>query len=190
MAAELIIGGARSGKSALAEQRARQSGLAVTYVATGQPGDAEMAGRIAHHRQRRPAEWGLIEEPLTLVQALTEAAASERCLLVDCLTLWLSNLLFADPASAALEAGERVEGGDFQLLRRETSALVQLLPTLPGRILLVTNEVGWGIVPLGALTRFWMDEAGRLNQCVAARCQRVTLVVAGCALEIKAGSLS
>lgn len=185
MAAELIIGGARSGKSALAEQRARQSGLQVNYVATGQAGDAEMTGRIAHHRQRRPTEWGLIEEPLALAQVLTEAAASDRCLLVDCLTLWLTNLLFADPACAALEAGEKVDSADFQLLQRETTALIQLLPTLPGRILFVTNEVGWGIVPMGALTRFWMDEAGRLNQLVAANCQRVTLVVAGCPLEIK-----
>ncbi len=185
MGAELIIGGARSGKSVLAEQRARQSGLGVTYVATGRAGDTEMAGRIAHHRQRRPAEWGLIEEPLRLAQVLTEAAADDRCLLVDCLTLWLSNLLFNDPACAALEAGDSVEGEDFQYLRRETGALIQLLPALPGRILLVSNEVGWGIVPLGALTRIWMDEAGRLNQSVAARCQRVSLVVAGCPLEIK-----
>ena len=187
MAAELIIGGARSGKSALAEQRARDSGLPVTYVATGQALDAEMAGRIHRHQTRRPAEWGLVEEPLSLARALKQAAAPDRCLVVDCLTLWLSNLLFVDPACARLEAGERLESEDFHLMRDEIGTLLQVLPTLPGRILLVTNEVGWGIVPLGALTRFWMDEAGRLNQRVASACERVTLVVAGCPLEMKQG---
>ena len=185
MAAELIIGGARSGKSALAEQRARDSGLPVTYVATGQALDAEMAGRIVHHKARRPADWGLVEEPQALARALRLAAAPDRCLVVDCLTLWLSNLLFADPACPRLEAGEKVESEDFQLMQAEIGALVDVLSTLPGRILLVTNEVGWGIVPLGALTRFWMDEAGRLNQRIAATCERVTLVVAGCPLEMK-----
>lgn len=185
MAAELIIGGARSGKSALAERRAKESGLAVTYVATGQAGDGEMAERIARHRQRRPADWGLVEETRRLAEILGREAAPDRCLLVDCLTLWLSNLLFADPACARLEAGEKVCSEDFALLSAETAALVQILPGLPGRVLLVSNEVGWGIVPMGALTRFWMDEAGRLNQRIAAACGRVTLVVAGCPLEIK-----
>ena len=185
MAAELIIGGARSGKSALAERRAGESGLVVTYIATGEAGDAEMSGRIRRHRERRPPAWSLMEEPRALARALVQAAAPERCLVVDCLTLWLSNLLFADPACARLEAGEAVESEDFRLLQGETAALLQVLPDLPGRILLVSNEVGWGIVPMGALTRFWMDEAGRLNQRVAAACERVTLVVAGCALEMK-----
>ncbi len=185
MAAELIIGGARSGKSALAEQRARESRLAVTYLATAAAGDAEMARRIRRHQERRPADWGFVEEHRALAQALTREAAAERCLLVDCLTLWLSNLLFADPACRRLEAGEAMESEDFQLVQTETAALLEVLPTLPGRILLVSNEVGWGIVPMGALTRFWMDEAGRLNQRIASACERVTLVVAGCPLEMK-----
>ena len=185
MATELIIGGARSGKSALAEQRARQSGFLVTYVATAQALDTEMSGRIIRHRERRPTEWGLVEETVHLARALADAAAPGRCLVVDCLTLWLSNLLFADPACPRLEAGEKVVSEDFRLMQGEISTLLQVLPTLPGRILLVTNEVGWGIVPMGALTRFWMDEAGRLNQRVAAASERVTLVVAGCPLEIK-----
>ncbi len=185
MAAELIIGGARSGKSAWAERRARESGLAVTYVATGEAKDEEMASRIARHREGRPADWGLIEEPLLLARVLAAAAAPERCLVVDCLTLWLTNLLFADPACPRLEAGEKLASEDFRLLQSETSALLDVLPQLPGRILLVTNEVGWGIVPVGVLTRFWMDEAGRLNQRVAAACRRVTLVVAGQTLKMK-----
>lgn len=185
MAAELIIGGARSGKSGWAERRARESGLAVTYVATGEAKDEEMAARIARHRQGRPADWGLIEEPLALARALADAAAPDRCLVVDCLTLWLTNLLFADPACPRLEAGDKLASEDFRLLQAETTALLEILPQLPGRILLVTNEVGWGIVPVGSLTRFWMDEAGRLNQRVAAACERVTLVVAGLTLEMK-----
>lgn len=144
-----------------------------------------MAQRIALHQARRPAGWQLLEEPITLAEALRRHAAPDRCILVDCLTLWLSNLLFADPSCPRLEAGETLHDQDFSLLRKETTALLAQLPKLPGRIILVSNEVGWGIVPMGALTRFWMDEAGRLNQRVAAACERVTLVAAGCPLELK-----
>lgn len=182
MTCELIIGGARSGKSALAERRARESGLAVTYVATGQAGDGEMAERIARHQARRPADWGLVETPIELAAALKQHAAPDRLLLVDCLTLWLSNLFFQGQAAAQAERGEALA---CPLLQTEIQALTELLPRLPGRIILVSNEVGWGIVPLGALTRAWMDEAGRLNQRVAAACDRVSLVVAGLALEMK-----
>ncbi|MNC16879.1 Bifunctional adenosylcobalamin biosynthesis protein CobP [compost metagenome] len=93
---ELILGGARSGKSRLAERLALESGLAVTYIATAQAGDGEMGARIAHHQSRRPAEWALHEEPIHLMQALGDHAAENRCLLVDCLTLWLTNLLCLD----------------------------------------------------------------------------------------------
>ncbi|MDD0972222.1 bifunctional adenosylcobinamide kinase/adenosylcobinamide-phosphate guanylyltransferase, partial [Pseudomonas aphyarum] len=95
---QLILGGARSGKSRLAEKLATDSALAVTYIATSQPLDGEMNERVAHHRARRPAEWGLIEEPLELARVLRENAGPERCLLVDCLTLWLTNLLMLDDA--------------------------------------------------------------------------------------------
>lgn len=179
---ELIIGGARSGKSALAERRAAESGLAVTYVATSQAGDGEMARRIAHHRARRPAHWGCAEEPVRLAAALEEHAAPNTCLLVDCLTLWLSNLFFAGRAAAQAEAGEAV---DCPLLAGETAALLELLPRLPGRIILVSNEVGWGIVPMNPLARLFADEQGRLNQRVAAACDRVTLVAAGLPLALK-----
>ncbi|GAB2181063.1 bifunctional adenosylcobinamide kinase/adenosylcobinamide-phosphate guanylyltransferase [Denitratisoma sp. agr-D3] len=179
---ELILGGARSGKSALAEQRAVESGLAVTYIATAQAGDGEMVARIAHHRARRPAQWGLVEEPVQLADVLRRHAAEDILLLVDCLTLWLSNLLFQGRAAAQAEAGLAV---DCPLLAEQTQALLDVLPSLPGRVLLVSNEVGLGIVPLGAATRLYVDEAGRLNQRIAALAQRVTFVAAGLPLVLK-----
>ena len=166
---ELILGGARSGKSALAQQRAGQSGLAVTYIATAQVLDKEMADRIALHRQARPAGWRLVEEPLALAQTLQANAAADRCLLVDCLTLWLSNLLAA--------GGER--------LRYEKQALLETLPILPGYLILVSNEVGQGIVPVNPLARRFRDEAGWLHQALARCCERVTLTVAGLPLTLK-----
>lgn len=180
---ELILGGARSGKSVLAEQRAAQSGFAVTYIATGEAGDDEMAARIAHHQGRRPPQWGLIEEPVHLAAALQVHAAAGRCLLVDCLTLWLSNLLFRGQAARQAEAGEPI---NCALLREETQSLLDSLPQLPGRVILVSNEVGLGIIPLGAITRLYADEAGRLNQRLAQVCDRVTFVAAGLPLELKA----
>ena len=179
---ELIIGGARSGKSSLAEKRAAESGLKVVYVATAQALDGEMKQRIAHHRARRPAEWGLVEAPLNLAETLRRSAAPDTCLLVDCLTLWLSNLLFAGDAAAQAEAGKPV---DCPLFNRETQALIDTLPTLPGRIILVSNEVGWGIVPMEAVSRLFADELGRINQRVAAVCDQVTLVAAGLPLRLK-----
>lgn len=179
---ELILGGARSGKSALAEMRAAESGLAVTYIATAQAGDKEMARRIAHHQSRRAAYWALVEEPLHLAAALNDHAASDRCLLVECLTLWLANLLHAGSAARQAEAGEEI---DCPLLAFETSALLDCLPQLHGRVILVSNEVGLGIVPLGAATRLYVDDAGRLNQSIAHIAQRVTFVAAGLPLELK-----
>ena len=179
---ELILGGARSGKSALAEQRALDSGLAVTYIATGEAGDAEMAERIAHHKTRRPAHWALVEEPVHLAATLRTHAATDRCLLVDCLTLWLSNLLFRGQAARQAEAGDAV---NCPLLKNETVAVFDCLPQLPGRVILVSNEVGLGIVPMGAATRLYVDEAGRLNQRIAALSARVTLIAAGLPLELK-----
>lgn len=165
---ELILGGARSGKSALAEQRAAASGLAVTYIATAQALDEEMAARIERHQQQRPDHWQLVEEPLELAAALQQNAAADRCLLVDCLTLWLNNLLAND-----------------SVFERCRSEFLELLPQLPGEIILVSNEVGLGIVPLGELTRRFCDESGRLHQAVAARCERVTFVTAGLPMLLK-----
>lgn len=179
---ELIIGGARSGKSLFAEQRAGESGLDVIYIATAEARDGEMRRRIAHHRSRRPSHWGCAEETLHLAAKLHELARPETCLLVDCLTLWLSNLLFAGQAAAQAEAGEAI---NCPLLDAETAALIELLPQLPGRIILVSNEVGWGVVPMHPVSRLFTDEQGRLNQRVAAVCQRVTLVAAGLPLLLK-----
>jgi adenosylcobinamide kinase / adenosylcobinamide-phosphate guanylyltransferase len=165
---ELILGGARSGKSALAEQRAIASGLTVTYIATAQALDNEMAERIERHQQQRPAHWELVEEPLELAAVLKQHAAADRCLLVDCLTLWLTNLLTDAPA-----------------FERRRDEFLELLPQLPGEIILVSNEVGLGIVPLGELTRRFCDESGRLHQAVAARCERVTFVTAGLPMTLK-----
>ncbi|KIU49342.1 MULTISPECIES: bifunctional adenosylcobinamide kinase/adenosylcobinamide-phosphate guanylyltransferase [Pseudomonas] len=167
---KLILGGARSGKSRLAEQYAVDSALAVTYIATSEPLDGEMNARVQLHRARRPAEWALIEEPLALAQVLRETAAPERCLLVDCLTLWLTNLLM-------LEDPER--------LAAERDALLDCLAQLPGEIILVSNETGLGVVPMGELTRRYVDEAGWLHQAIAERCQHVVLTVAGLPLTLK-----
>ena len=166
----LVLGGARSGKSRFAECLAADSGLAVTYIATSQPLDGEMTERIAHHRERRPAHWTLVEEPLQLARLLREQAAANRCLLVDCLTLWLTNLLMLDDAARLAE---------------ERDALLECLDGLPGRILLVSNETGLGVVPLGELTRRYVDEAGWLHQAVAERAQRVTFMVAGLPMTLK-----
>ncbi len=179
---ELVIGGARSGKSALAEKHAAGSGLRVVYVATAEVRDAEMERRIAHHRARRPADWGLVEAPVGLAEALRANAAKDVCLVVDCLTLWLSNLLFAGAAARQAEAGQAI---DCPLLAGETAALIETLPQLPGWITLVSNEVGWGIVPMHPVSRCFADEQGRLNQRVAAVCDRVTLVAAGLPLVLK-----
>jgi adenosylcobinamide kinase/adenosylcobinamide-phosphate guanylyltransferase len=166
----LILGGARSGKSALAERIALHSGKDVHYIATAQAGDGEMADRIAHHRARRPAGWQTTDAPLALAAALREHAHPRRCVLVDCLTLWMSNLLGAP---------------DEARFTRERDALVETLPGLPGDIVLVSNEVGLGIVPLGELTRRFVDETGRLHQALAQRCERVAFVAAGLPLALK-----
>ncbi|MDH5180289.1 MAG: bifunctional adenosylcobinamide kinase/adenosylcobinamide-phosphate guanylyltransferase [Gammaproteobacteria bacterium] len=167
---ELILGGARSGKSSYAEQRAQASGLHVIYIATATAQDKEMAERITRHRQQRPDHWQLIEEPLDLVTVLQTYAAPDACLLVDCLTLWLSNLLAQD------NLGE---------LEQQQAGLLHLLPDLPGDIILVSNETGLGIIPMGELTRRFVDEAGRLHQRLAAQCDRVTLMIAGLPQQLK-----
>lgn len=169
-ACSLILGGARSGKSAYAERLAAASGHEVVYLATATAGDGEMQARIAHHRERRPAHWRTVECARELASALREAAAPGHCLLVDCLTLWVSNLLF--------EKGESA-------WETEREALLQVLPTLPGEVILVSNEVGLGVVPMGAISRRFVDESGRLHQALAAQCERVVWVAAGLPLALK-----
>ncbi len=171
---QLILGGARSGKSRLAEKLASDSALPVIYIATSQPLDGEMNARVVLHRQRRPDHWGLIEEPLELARVLRENAAAGRCLLVDCLTLWLTNLLMLEDANR---------------LAVERDHLLDTVATLPGEIIFVSNETGLGVVPLGELTRRYVDEAGWLHQALAERCQRVVLTVAGLPLTLKGTAL-
>lgn len=166
----LILGGARSGKSALAERLATATALDVVYVATAERRDGEMNDRIAHHQARRPTHWISIEEPLALASVLREHARDERCVLVDCLTLWLSNLL---------------GHADVSRVEAERNALLDALPDLRGEIVFVSNEVGLGVVPLGELTRRFVDEAGRLHQLLAAQCERVIFVAAGLPLVLK-----
>ncbi len=167
---ELVLGGARSGKSRFAEQRAAASDLEVVYIATATVGDTEMAARIEHHQRRRPADWHCIEEPLCLAARLASEDRPGRLLLVDCLTLWTCNALF-DPATDTWET--------------QRSALMKTLPCLQARVILVSNETGWGVVPMGAETRRYVDELGRLHQDVAALAQRVVMVVAGLPLYLK-----
>lgn len=178
----LVFGGARSGKSALAERLAQASGKQVTYLATGQAGDAEMAARVKHHRARRPGDWQTVEEPTDLAHSLRMLCAPERIVLVDCLTLWLTNLMFASG-----RAYPDVGPIDLPaLFHAERAALLDWLDEAPsGEVIFVSNEVGMGIVPFGAVSRSFVDEAGWLNQEVAARCDRVVWVAAGLPLVLK-----
>lgn len=167
MTAILITGGARSGKSLHAEARARALPGRPIYIATAEAGDAEMATRIAAHRIRRDAAWENVEAPLDLVAAL-DATDAGGARLVDCLTLWLSNLMLA--------------GRDW---RHEAEALVAALARQASPVILVTNEVGMGIVPDNGLARAFRDAAGSLNQQIAAVADEVVLVVAGQPLKVK-----
>lgn len=182
---ELILGGARSGKSRLAESHAlscEAQGMSVVYIATAEAWDAEMTERIAHHRHRRPGNWITVEEPVRLARTLQAHAASNRCLIVDCLTLWLSALVFKGQAGAQMESGAPLM---CDLFWQERQALLDMLPTLPGEIILVSNEIGSGVVPENRLARRFADEQGRLNQDIASLCERVTLSVAGLPLALR-----
>ncbi|HYD62250.1 MAG TPA: bifunctional adenosylcobinamide kinase/adenosylcobinamide-phosphate guanylyltransferase [Noviherbaspirillum sp.] len=181
MTGTFVFGGARSGKSAYAETLAVESGKPVVYVATAQAGDAEMTVRIAHHRARRQAGWTTVEESLSLGCVLEEWCAPDRVVLVDCLTVWLSNLLFSEsreyPEVGHIDPPER--------FHNERAALLHAIEQVSGDVIFVSNEVGMGIVPQGAISRWFVDEAGRLNQAVAARCQRAVWVAAGIPLWLK-----
>ncbi|CAJ0699742.1 Bifunctional adenosylcobalamin biosynthesis protein CobU [Ralstonia edaphis] len=181
----LVLGGARSGKSHHAEQLALQCAGPVTYVATAGEGDEEMQLRVALHRARRPANWGLVEEPVHLAEALYTHAQHGGCVLVDCMTLWLNNLLFS-------EHHEYPETGLVtppEAWTTEIDALLTALPLLPGEVILVSNEIGLGVVPMGAVTRFYVDELGRLNQRLAALADNVHLLVAGIPMVVKGPAL-
>ena len=165
----LILGGARSGKSGLAQRRAQATGLPVTFIATAEAWDDEMAVRIARHQADRPSGWRCIEEPLALAAVLQAECAEDRCVIVDCLTLWLTNLL--------LDSETRLEA--------ETAALLQVIPSLPGEVLIVSNETGMGVVPADVLSRRFVDATGWLHQSLATQCDAVLLTVAGLPVQLK-----
>jgi len=164
----LILGGARSGKSRYAETLVEAAAAFGTYCATAERGDAEMAARIAAHRSRRDAFWRTIEAPFALAEAILAEARWDRPLLIDCLTLWLSNLMLAEAS-----------------LDTEFATLRGALRDAAGPVVLVANEVGMGLVPETPLGREFRDVAGRLNQEMAALADRVFFVAAGLPLMLK-----
>ncbi|MFU8928044.1 bifunctional adenosylcobinamide kinase/adenosylcobinamide-phosphate guanylyltransferase [Acinetobacter puyangensis] len=169
MGMELILGGARSGKSKLAEQRAIDSTLSVLYVATAQALDAEMLQRIRHHQQTRPATWQLVEEPIDLADVLLQHDQPQRLILVDCLTLWLSNVLTQNEV----------------LFQQQIDSFLDVVAKLEAQLILVSNETGLGVVPMGELSRKFVDESGRLHQKLAQLADRVTFCVAGLPMTLK-----
>lgn len=175
----LILGGARSGKSAYAEKLAQQASKQVSYLATAQALDAEMQARISHHQVRRPPAWRIVEEPLALAASLQALDAENTVIIVDCLTLWLTNLLYSIPQS---------EHGPVHTPPRfvqERAALLEILPRLQAEVIFVSNEVGMGITPIAASARWFVDEAGRLHQALASVVDRVVFVAAGLPLVMK-----
>jgi len=166
---ELILGGVKSGKSKLAEQHAIDTKLDVLYIATAMKEfegirDQAMHERISKHKEQRPDHWQVIEEPLSLADTLIKHASENKTMLVDCLTLWLTNLLLST---------------DKSLLKQETNNLINTLPTLNGNIIFVSNETSMGIIPEAELARNYCDEAGILHQKLATISDRVILTIAG-----------
>ncbi len=164
----LVLGGARSGKSAFAERLIDETGLAKTYLATGQVYDDEMKRRVGTHQSRRGLEWKLVEEPVEITAALAGICYANTAVLVDCLTLWVTNLMMAEKAVLS-----------------ECDMLVEALPTLSGTIVLVSNEVGQGIVPDNAMARAFRDYAGLLHQKMAGIADEVYFVTAGLPQKLK-----
>lgn len=187
MSCTLVFGAARSGKSRYAEQlaaqaeQAEQAGKRVVYVATAGSQDGEMQQRIAMHRVQRPAHWLTVEQPIALAEVLAHYAAPDCVILVDCLTVWLSNCLFAQQQEFP-EVGQITLPATWLTQR---AALLAQLERQPGQVILVSNEVGMGIVPMGAISRCFVDESGRMNQAVAAIAEQVVWVAAGLPLYLK-----
>jgi adenosylcobinamide kinase/adenosylcobinamide-phosphate guanylyltransferase len=168
MSGLLVLGGARSGKSRYAQARAEASGLRRIFVATAQAFDDEMRDRIARHQADRDHGWATLEAPFDLAPILARYSAPDTILLVDCLTLWVTNLLLADRDIPA-----------------ETATLIDALRAAAGPVILVSNEVGFGIVPDNELARRFRDHAGIVNQCIAAAADEIQLIVAGLPMQLK-----
>jgi adenosylcobinamide kinase / adenosylcobinamide-phosphate guanylyltransferase len=165
---QLIVGGQRSGKSSHAERLALRWPGRVVVIATARAADDEMLARIAHHRATRPARFDTLEAPLQLGAALQQVDDASTLVIVDCLTLWLTNWLM--PMSGR---------PDSEGWQAERATLLALLPRLAATVVFISNEVGWGVSPLGREVRDYVDELGRLNQDIARRCGQLTLMVAG-----------
>ncbi|MDO6824342.1 bifunctional adenosylcobinamide kinase/adenosylcobinamide-phosphate guanylyltransferase [Marinobacter sp. 1_MG-2023] len=167
----LVLGGIRSGKTALAEKLASASDSTVVYLATATAGDEEMRARIQRHQQQRPPAWGLEEEPLALAGVLGRHAQAPDapCLLVDCMSLWVSNLLHAGAETFA----------------RERTAFLEQVSSYPGDLVIVSNEVGLGTIGMDPLTRRFADELGWLNQALATLSGKVVMSIAGLPMGLK-----
>ena len=184
MTTHLVLGGARSGKSAYAEKLATDTNLPVIYIATAQVFDDEFKARVQHHKDRRPSHWKIVEEPHLLSDALQGAwllasgasknSPLKQCVIIDCLTLWLAQCICPDCAPP--------EGIDWN---EQRAKFLAILPTLDADIIIVSNEVGMGIVPLGEINRQFQDEQGRLNQAVAAIADNVSFIAAGLPIKLK-----
>jgi adenosylcobinamide kinase / adenosylcobinamide-phosphate guanylyltransferase len=166
---ELILGGARSGKSHYAQELATNSALPVVYIATATAEDEEMFARIEKHKADRPSDWKIVEEPVSLALILQQEASQNKFIIVDCLTLWLTNLI----------------GLKQNTFMQEKENFLKVLPQLTGNMVFVSNEIGMGVVPMSSMGRKFRDELGWLHQKVASLCDRVTLMTAGISVKIK-----
>ncbi|GER86438.1 adenosylcobinamide kinase/adenosylcobinamide phosphate guanyltransferase [Dictyobacter vulcani] len=182
----LVLGGARSGKSTFAERLAVQSGRQVAYIATATASDEDMRDRIARHQAARSATWQTIEEPLHLAAAVERAAKLADVLILDCMTVWLSNWLFSQDQSEHME-DDTISAQHYAGALHEIDALLGAVAALEAgkTLVVVTNEVGLGIVPAYALGRVYRDILGLINQRIAAVSSRVYLMVAGLGVDIK-----
>jgi adenosylcobinamide kinase / adenosylcobinamide-phosphate guanylyltransferase len=190
------LGGARSGKSSLATQRAREEAEDVCCIVTATESDSEMSARIAAHRNQRPATWSVVEEPIKLGAALRAAGPRHSVVLIDCLTLWTANCLWpapiatANPAiapasSAAAAVAPVSTPSERDLWNAERESFLAALRDCASRVIIVSNEVGTGIIPANAASRVFVDEQGWLNQAVAKTCDEVYHAIAGIAVRIK-----
>jgi adenosylcobinamide kinase/adenosylcobinamide-phosphate guanylyltransferase len=182
----LILGGVKSGKSRFAQELAARSASRVLFVATAEPGDAEMRARIEAHRRERPPTWDLLEAPLRVGQRLAGKLAGVEVVILDCVTLLVSNLLLAGRSGA--HPGAAAPGGDpFQVVHAEIEEFLRVVRRHPVQCLVVSNEVGMGIVPDNALARLYREVLGMANQILAQEAGEVFLLVAGIPVRIKGG---